>query len=338
MGGGKNKRKRRAERSKDNTTADSSGGKKPKTNSMDTCLYFQDVLKQYLHPNNSCRDREPDATVDDKEENISLAFFELANSPRVGFRTNFQDGVSSNNSASHGSSSASSAIVVYQDTSACEKHTGGIVWETSYLLLQYLLAAKSELGITLEVGAGCGLLGQVLAAHNGLCEKVVMTETEEVMDNLKANVERNQRNQEKDNGEKDISLKKKKKKSARVTTLEVEQLDWEHVERDVQRAAHLEPHSCDTIVGTDVIFSPKLVEPLLKTLRYMSHSRTNIYLCLQERCAVSHQLLLEKAPVYGFDMSEITDELSSIPSCRWGQSLECRVFHIVLATASAQKE
>lgn len=298
MSGEKNKRKRRVER---NQVQEASPSKKVKKSSSEienneemsfsSCLMFQDVMKDLLE---KASDEEAD-----QEEAVSLAMFELANSPAVGFQ------VETNPSSPKG-------IVIKQDTSACGKHTGGIVWETAYLLLQFLLSTRTELGNTLEVGAGCGVVGQVLAAKN-LAKRVVMTEHADVIPNLEENVKCN------------------KSVLACGAPLHVSNLDWENYEEDSKKSDHLEPHSFDTILGTDVVFTPQLVEPLWRTLKYMSHSKTDIYLCLQERCAASHKLLLEKAPTYQFRMEDITSQVDSIPSCEWGQALECRLFHITVA-------
>jgi predicted nicotinamide N-methyase len=203
--------------------------------------------------------------------------------------------------------------VVVRQNIGTTAHTGGIVWETAYLLLQYLLSNKMKLGRTLEVGAGCGLLGQVLAATKAATE-VVMTEHDLLMNDLTNNVERNQ----------DLLT------SRGSAPVHVHNLDWENYDLDTAKAQHLEAHSFDTIIGTDVVFTPKLVEPLWKTLHYMSHSKTNIYLCLQERCEESHKLLLQKASSFTFQLKDITSELDEIPSCKWGQAMECRLFHVTL--------
>ena len=239
------------------------------------------------------------------EEAVSDAFFELANSPLVGFRVTTED------ENQEDQPPLPCEIIVRQNIGTTA-HTGGIVWETAYLLLQYLLSSKMKLGRTLEVGAGCGLLGQVLAAASSTTKEVVMTEHDLLIKDLMDNVERNE------------GLVK----SRRSTPVHVHGLDWENYERDTKGACHLQPHAFDTIVGTDVVFTPKLVEPLWQTLQYMSHATTNIYLMLQVRCEASHKLLLEKAASFNFHVDDISNQLETNPSCRWGQALECRLFHV----------
>jgi predicted nicotinamide N-methyase len=217
-------------------------------------------------------------------------------------------------------------IVIKQDIKACGEHTGGIVWETAYLLLQYLRNRGTPLGKTLEVGAGCGMLGQVLAAY-GLVESMIMTETAPVMPNLIANVERNRKGM--------ANLWKAKNHTQ--TRLEAHTLDWNHYEEDCL-TSQIPPHSMDTILGTDVIFTTKLVEPLLQTLRYLSHEKSEILLCVQERCKDSHKLLLEKAREYDLLVENISDHVTVLPNCEWGADMECRVFKFSIVPSTDDED
>ena len=114
------------------------------------------------------------------DDDISTRLFELANARAVTFAT-----------------AAGSKVSVQQDPS--NTTTGGCVWETAYLLAQWIelqLESGSEPWCTrwkahargsgpavrcLEVGAGCGLLGIVLAHSGG---DVLLTETGDAMSNL----------------------------------------------------------------------------------------------------------------------------------------------------------
>jgi predicted nicotinamide N-methyase len=273
-------------------------------------LFFQDVVP----PATSTTHRPQHEEEGDDEDRLSLAFFELANVPFVGYRL---DAKWLRRKKKCSLSVAAASIVVKQDVGACGQHTGGIVWETSYLLINFLLSQQSRLGRTLEVGAGCGLLGQVLAL-SGRTKKVVLTETAQVMDNLLQNLERNK------------SALHHEKGREELLAVVGRQLDWEHPERDAKFYPNnndddLQPHSFDTIVGTDVVFAPSLVEPLLSTLWLMSHDETVVYLCLQVRCPDSHQLLLAKATDYHWMIEDISKDLASIPECAWGLHMECRL-------------
>lgn len=232
-------------------------------------------------------------------------FFELANSPLVCYSID----------------STPEKLIKVRQTSNCETHTGGIVWETAYLLANYLLIThkeKTSLGRLLEVGSGCGLLGLILAA-NERCSKVVMTETTEVIDSLRQNVEMN------------ISPLNG---SCQRESIAVQRLRWDQYENDIiycQKSCHdLDPHSFDTVIGTDVIFSERLVKPLLKTIRKMVHEKSHIYICVQIRCADAHDLFLKKASKYGFKTQDCTNELEGFPALKWGIEMECKLFHITL--------
>ena len=135
----------------------------------------------------------------------------------------------------------------------------------------------------------------------------------------------------------------------------VRQLRWDQLKADIKFDANrrdsiegeshdLQPHSFDTIVGTDVVFSPSLVCPLLKTLSKMARKKskvkggekatqlrnaTMIYLCLQIRCPDSHALLFSEACKYGLKVSDVSHELlQSGTRCSWGVDLECVLLKI----------
>jgi len=291
--------------------------RKCENSSENEVLYFQDFFStngDVLKKSESSSDFDP-----------AEAFFELANAPIVGFK------VSTSSSAikcekSHVATTIHERKVLVHQDNACQSHTGGIVWETAYLLANYLIMkninkdqiSSSCLGKTLEVGSGCGMLGLVIAI-SGLSSNVVMTETRDVMENLIKNVEYN------------TSLKK----HCNTQLISPRQLRWDSYKEDIKKCQSegsddLDAHSFDTIIGTDVIFSTKLVKPLLKTLRKMSHERTNIYLCVQIRCADSHSLLLKKASKYDFECVDCSDEFRIYPTCGFGIDLECKLLHMTV--------
>lgn len=275
-------------------------------------VVFPDVLESVSSWSAAAAaDHDNDDTDDDADAAVSEVFFALANAPQISYRVVLEDG--------HEDGDIKREDEHYyldfrQDVSACGQHTGGIIWETSYLLLQYLSQVqpqkKKALGKTLELGAGVGFLGQSLAAC-GCCESVVLTETPEVLVNLQANLERNITE----------SNVLKDKLSACA-------LDWTSSETDIAAATTLQPHSIDTLLGTDVLFAPNLVEPLMATAERLSHSKTIWYLCVQIRCAQSHALFLAKAPDFGFVVESISDDVFATDSCQWGKALECYIFRI----------
>lgn len=172
----------------------------------------------------------------------------------------------------------------------------------------------------MQVGAGCGLLGLVLAGAE-LSNKVVLTEAAEAMHNLQFNV-------------KDVRRKLQKSNAVQMDVI-AQQLRWDNIKSDIANGGDALSDKFDTIVGTDVVFRKDLVKPLLKTLHAFSHSNTKVYLCLQERCVDAHSELLRKAPKY-FTVEDLTKELSGTTGCAWGvQDLECKL--IVLSSPRDKK-
>jgi len=292
----------------------------------------------------------------DANDDAASIFFELANAELIGYRVS--DGFSLNIRASSPSINGEDAMVVIKQRSNAKTHTGGIVWETSYLLAAFLSSKfrnKSgyPLGKTLEIGAGCGMLGLILATTK-LASRVVMTEAAEVMDILTENVEQNVAEtptSKKDSDNNDEGELSSSRKGIHGTNhlpacskecISVRRLRWDCLHEDVIAAApnnsssqenDLEPNSFDTIVGTDVVFSPSLVCPLLETIKLMARKKdtgstkaTRIYLCLQIRCSDSHSLLFSEAHKYGLEVVEASDELASF--CPWGVELECLLLKI----------
>lgn len=277
--------------------------KTAKKEKMESCICFQDSLSAH-----------------DKNEDVSLVFFELANAKYIKYRfekLNTDNAISANERDGAKKEAPNDCIVVKQDVTACGEHTGGIVWETAYLLLNFLRTENKRLKNTLELGAGCGIVGQALNAC-GISKSVILTEIGQVMPNLLANVERNKMHDEK-------------------SSLEAHTLDWNSCESDCTNAK-IAPHSMDTLVGTDVVFSTRLVEPLLQTMSYLAHSKTKAYLCLQERCKDSHQLLLDKAKDYGFQIDDISDYVTSLPSCEWGKELDCCVLKFTVMNQKKKRK
>jgi predicted nicotinamide N-methyase len=288
---------------------------KPPAAVPERLVLFQDALQQ-----------QQQEAADDADDDLAIAnvFFELANAPLVGYRLPLDGNRDSNKDV---------VVKVAQDSNA-QAHTGGVVWETSYLLLEYLLrqhrqpqqapppsspdavqdTGSTTYGRVLEVGAGCGLLGTALALASDVATAVTVTEVDLVLPLLQATVARNA-----------DAL------SVSSCPLRACRLDWTDYEADTA-AAGLAAGGMDTIVGTDVVFTPALVAPLWATLRYYSKASTVIYICLQVRCATSHAQLLATASDYGFRMrlllrdDDDDDESRHIPS--WGRALECQIYKI----------
>jgi len=321
-----------------------------------TSLCFQDVWEEH------CLQIASNGSNDSGEDSdISNVFFELANAPAVSYRlpTETQTSPSSETYLEGNAPKQTCSIVIRQDISgAAETHTGGIVWETSYLLLNYLLWSKewlrnssnstipvntSRSKTILEIGAGCGMLG--LSLHKAFdlgiigekgdveSSRVILTETSEVMDNLRRNLEHNFS----PSTTNDCKVGTRNEKVAHIVS--VDELDWTKYEDDCDKAK-INAHSIDCIVGTDVVFSTRFVLPMLETMKFLSHPQTVIYLCLQERCKDSHDLLLKEAGRFGFLVSDISEAVYEneelAPLCRFGRALECRLLKFTV-TANEDK-
>ena len=281
-------------------------------------LYFPDyVLENYIIRDCSSSAHDDENDNDSRADVVSEIFFELANTTEIAYRPRTID-----------SKKQQQALVFQQDhVTACGAHTGGIIWETSYLLLQYLLqqqasTSKCFLGRTLELGAGVGFLGQCLAASR-CCKSMILTETPQVLVNLKANWKRNQ----------SAVFKNTDDDGDDAGQVAVCALDWTSYEKDAADDLQLQPHGFDTLLGTDILFAPHLVVPLLQTAAFLSHDNTIWYLCVQIRCAVSHTLFLEKAPKFGFAVQDISETAFAISECAWSKALDCFLFRITRVIA-----
>jgi Lysine methyltransferase len=140
-----------------------------------------------------------------------------------------------------------------------------------------------------------GFLGQCLASE-GCCEAIIQTETNEVLIHL----ERTLKSNGKALDEKDVTA---------------HLLDWTNYDTEI---AKLSVQTFDTILATDVLFAPNLVEPLLKTAAKVSNDSTVWFLCVQKRCSKSHDLFLRQAPEFGFLIEDLSDSLDE-----WGKAVDC---------------
>jgi len=222
--------------------------------------------------------------------NAGEVFFELANEKLVGYRTK------------------SGHLVEVAQTPNIKDSTGGIVWETSFFLSTFIeesalasLPGKS----VLEVGAGCGLLGLVLA-YNG-CD-VVCTEATETLSVLQGNFT-------------DGVTSSVKKAGG---SIRAQLLRWEEPSDRVALSTDPDtPIDFDVILGTDVFFDKALVAPLLETMVSLAHRDTVVWLCFQERCAAAHDELLKLAPSYFNAVENASERLAATPGCAAAATLDC---------------
>ena len=247
-------------------------------------VVFQDVLAEHLQKNDESQSMD---------EAVSLAFFGWANASEIAFRIDDE-----------------SQLTLHQDISACGQHTGGIVWETSVLLLNYLLATNVELKKkrVVEVGAGCGLLGIGLAAIKNPPRQVILAETSQVLKNIQRNLAKN-------------------RPLVENCAVRACALDWTRLREDAA-ASDITRGCADVVLGTDVLFSPALVDPLLETLDFLlaDKKKATIYICVQVRCAASHEKFFRMAAERFFVDEVSPDDLKAIPECEWGPATGCQLF------------
>ena len=144
-------------------------------------------------------------------------------------------------------------LVINQNS---EYKYAGEVWDAALVLIYFLINKKSEIVINLkdkiilELGAGTGILGLT----TGLLEakKVVLTDKGGCTKLIKENYELN-KNLFNDNFE-----------------CEIKELDW-LIEEDKKNI----DDKFDYIIGSDLVWNPKLREGLANTIKYFLNSKEN---------------------------------------------------------------
>ncbi|KAL6591345.1 hypothetical protein ACP70R_049848 [Stipagrostis hirtigluma subsp. patula] len=163
------------------------------------------------------------------------------------------------------------------------KHLGTTVWDASMVFVKFLeknsrkgrfCPSKLKGKRVIELGAGCGLAGFGMALLG--CD-VVTTDQVEVLPLLMRNVERNK-----------SWISQSNSDSGSFGSITVAELDWgnkEHI-----RA--VEP-PFDYIIGTDVVYSEHLLQPLLETIIELSGPKTKIMLGYEIRSTTVHEQMME---------------------------------------------
>ncbi|XP_039791937.1 protein N-lysine methyltransferase METTL21A isoform X2 [Panicum virgatum] len=156
------------------------------------------------------------------------------------------------------------------------KHLGTTVWDASMVFVKFLeknsrkgrfCPSKMKGKRVIELGAGCGLAGFGMALLG--CD-VTTTDQVEVLPLLMRNVERNRSWISQSNSD------------------SVAELDWgnkEHIKA-------VEP-PFDYIIGTDVVYSEHLLQPLMETITALSGPKTKILLGYEIRSTTVHEKMME---------------------------------------------
>ncbi|XP_057527152.1 uncharacterized protein LOC130806190 isoform X1 [Amaranthus tricolor] len=163
------------------------------------------------------------------------------------------------------------------------KHLGTTVWDASMVFAKYLernsrkgrfCPSKLKGKRVLELGAGCGVASFGMAMLG--CE-VVTTDQKEVLPLLQRNIERNTSRIMQANANSDL-----------FGSIKVAELDWgnkDHIQA-------VDP-PYDYVIGTDVVYSEHLLDPLLETICALSGPRTTIVLGYEIRSTSVHEQMLQ---------------------------------------------
>ncbi|XP_019640093.1 PREDICTED: protein N-methyltransferase NNT1-like [Branchiostoma belcheri] len=173
------------------------------------------------------------------------------------------------------------------------QQTGFVVWPAAMILSQHLVSHRElvRTGRVLEVGAGAGLPGLVAAALSQDPSGVVMTDyVEEAVDLMDMNIAETFAN---DNNRPKAAI-----------------MDWDDDPSVLQ-----EHHGTfDVIIGSDVVYWPELIEPLIRTVKaLLSNKRTSRFLMLYSRRNPKADVLLPRtAQKYRLDSTELSLEQNTV--------------------------
>ena len=191
---------------------------------------------------------------------------------------------------------ANAESVCYRDVVSLQRCldecSGGVVWESAHVLVRYFLEGQNSplraASTICELGAGCGLLGTALARyHRPRPSRVTLTEASPALEHLRANVTHNEPTH-----------------PPGVPRPEVCLLDWLN-----PSLARLGTYDC--VIGTDVMFSPELIGPLLSTAASLCHAESVVWLCAPRRCERAWAILEEALPLTFGTVELLTERLHS---------------------------
>ncbi|XP_051113284.1 uncharacterized protein LOC127239253 [Andrographis paniculata] len=194
------------------------------------------------------------------------------------------------------------------------KHLGTTVWDASMVFAKFLeknsrkgrfSPSKLKEKRVIELGAGCGVAGFGMALLG--CD-VLSTDQIEVLPLLKRNVERN------------ISrIVQTCHDSDSFGSIVVTELNW----GDMDQIKSCNP-PFDYIIGTDVVYSEHLLDPLLQTILSLSGPRTTVLLGYELRSTNVHDRML--------DLWKRNFEVKSIPKAKMHREYQHPTIQLFMMT------
>ncbi|KAG8072925.1 hypothetical protein GUJ93_ZPchr0006g45794 [Zizania palustris] len=163
------------------------------------------------------------------------------------------------------------------------KHLGTTVWDASMVFVKFLeknsrkgrfCPSKLKGKRVIELGAGCGLAGLGMALLG--CD-VVTTDQVEVLPLLMRNAERNK-----------SWISQSNSDSGSFGSITVAELDW----GNKNHIKAVDP-PFDYIIGTDVVYSEHLLQPLMETIIALSGPKTKTMLGYEIRSITVHEQMMQ---------------------------------------------